>query len=963
MGEDRKTFDVADFNHWKRKQGSAYKSPPRANLLAATNHIRNVLEGKKINWAVVGSLAMLCLGSRRSMPDIHVVYDDREFSRIKLKLESDRRVRLQKSMNPLFPSKLLISTGPKHRDAGCTENVDVEVNLIPPGSHGTPTNDILKNSQVMLRLNQDGQTINLRGLNMLYLVKTTIHFCKTPNLVWDARKDLLFLCRNYGKDVGIIRGQLNAREVQENFLGTDLFSRLSPEDQRICYSVLFGKDPPPIMSFTPPPPGQRDASSSRPQVHPQISSHKSSPALNAATQQQPNLLTPPLPRKSRPSPARTADGPPSAPQQGAPRSSSEGRDARSRYHKPNSASHSRNVSREVDAQAASRAKSMEMRGFQHSAGDPSYRTQLSGVQNVAHVAHVVKPQATHNASSPTSGRPKTLRPQKSVPVMVFGQPTGAHGQTLVPPMPRRPADASQTGPAPLLPAFGSTQPHKRRDSLQEVPLVSAQSTANNHSVYPPRTTSHQAPPSKGLRVVGPDGLYSPPPLSQANKNEAAAPTSSTNTNTRSAPPTPFIFELDASSPQATSAPPTNSANGFIAELPAEVDGAGLMKDLTSHLAHMVVSPPLPSNQPLRDSPVSPPMEHTQPALGPHTNQPPLQMETQHSSTLPSPQSQPLPYPQTKDMPPNLRSQSDPLDALPSILTIGGPGKRRSPSNSVSYPSPAQHQQHVHAQGLLSPEAKKYIPDPNRVSMYKAYSAPSSPPKQPATAPDTLEIAPLNVKKHAPVPAHQAPAMIHGQAPLHPNFMQAPIPSQPLVPLQASTFAHHPSPPRTSGHPSQPQQRAPSQEQHPSMLRAGPAVMPPRGIHRHLLPNPLGANPPTPPVLLIKQDSHQGYSEPAGRENAAGHAAAHAQQLPPQIDVYNHDYHEPPHFQPGEFMPSHQRNISSDSHTSTTSHDSEKLAQEYQMDLPAYGEGYSHGNGRVYETLGRDADNETVYDFT
>jgi hypothetical protein len=91
MGEDWKFYDVADFNNWKRKQGSAYKIPPRPNFLAAALHIGNLLDGKKINWAAMGGLAMLCLGSRRAMPDIHLVYDDREFTRIKIKLEADRR--------------------------------------------------------------------------------------------------------------------------------------------------------------------------------------------------------------------------------------------------------------------------------------------------------------------------------------------------------------------------------------------------------------------------------------------------------------------------------------------------------------------------------------------------------------------------------------------------------------------------------------------------------------------------------------------------------------------------------------------------------------------------------------------------------------------------------------------------------------------------------------------------------
>lgn len=46
---------------------------------------------------------------------------------------NDPRVRLPKDMNSMFSSKLLISTGPKYNDVGCTENADIEVEMIPPG--------------------------------------------------------------------------------------------------------------------------------------------------------------------------------------------------------------------------------------------------------------------------------------------------------------------------------------------------------------------------------------------------------------------------------------------------------------------------------------------------------------------------------------------------------------------------------------------------------------------------------------------------------------------------------------------------------------------------------------------------------------------------------------------------------------------------------------------------------------
>ncbi|KAF2467661.1 uncharacterized protein BDR25DRAFT_327225 [Lindgomyces ingoldianus] len=133
MGENFKYYDVEDYNSWKRKQGKNFKRPPRANFLAAATYIRNLLDGKSFNWAAVCGLAMLCLGSRREMHDIHIVYDDRDYQRMKMKLEKDQRARLPKGMNSLFPAKILLGTGPNHKDSNCTENADVEINLVPPG--------------------------------------------------------------------------------------------------------------------------------------------------------------------------------------------------------------------------------------------------------------------------------------------------------------------------------------------------------------------------------------------------------------------------------------------------------------------------------------------------------------------------------------------------------------------------------------------------------------------------------------------------------------------------------------------------------------------------------------------------------------------------------------------------------------------------------------------------------------
>ncbi|KAF2871728.1 hypothetical protein BDV95DRAFT_47673 [Massariosphaeria phaeospora] len=133
MGESSKYYNAEEYISGKKNQGKNVRNPPGANFLAAANHIRKFFDGKNFNWAAFGGLAIHCLGSRREIADIHIVYDDRDFHRIQTKLEADSRMRLPQGMNALFPSKLLLSTGPKYKDAGCTENMDIEVNIVPPG--------------------------------------------------------------------------------------------------------------------------------------------------------------------------------------------------------------------------------------------------------------------------------------------------------------------------------------------------------------------------------------------------------------------------------------------------------------------------------------------------------------------------------------------------------------------------------------------------------------------------------------------------------------------------------------------------------------------------------------------------------------------------------------------------------------------------------------------------------------
>jgi hypothetical protein len=84
-------YNVEDFIRQKKQQGNQVVIPPRANFLATANHLQRLFESKKFTYAVMGGLEMLCLGYRREMPDLQIAYDDKDFHRIKAKLEADPR--------------------------------------------------------------------------------------------------------------------------------------------------------------------------------------------------------------------------------------------------------------------------------------------------------------------------------------------------------------------------------------------------------------------------------------------------------------------------------------------------------------------------------------------------------------------------------------------------------------------------------------------------------------------------------------------------------------------------------------------------------------------------------------------------------------------------------------------------------------------------------------------------------
>jgi hypothetical protein len=83
--------DVTGHGKQRTSQGNEMQIPPQANVLAAASHVRRLFESKKFTYAIMGELAMLCLGYKCEIRDVFIAYDDKDYNRIRKKLEADRR--------------------------------------------------------------------------------------------------------------------------------------------------------------------------------------------------------------------------------------------------------------------------------------------------------------------------------------------------------------------------------------------------------------------------------------------------------------------------------------------------------------------------------------------------------------------------------------------------------------------------------------------------------------------------------------------------------------------------------------------------------------------------------------------------------------------------------------------------------------------------------------------------------
>jgi hypothetical protein len=930
---------------------------------------------------------------------------------------------------------------------------------------------------------------------MLYLVKTTLQYCKSQELAWDPKKDLTFLCQNYASEIQKIRQQLNQKEIQDMYLSTSYFAKLSPDDQRKSYNVLLNKDPPPLMSITPPPPqlGQKIPNvTPGNSLSPPLLSQKSSPALSTGTRSSSTFLSPPKPGKPK---SRSVQPPlnavanqptPTGPHTQLVPIYSTMSDSRSRD-RATSAPDAPNAGIQNNSQlaapaSASRPMSMDSRGSQQQTNPAFYSTARAvGVQNGPNFSRPQVVQVQSNAHASQSAQPMGPGLQKSMPNLKPSHtaqvplPTSAHkiippgprasyipahsGSYAVPPAAIAGAGRPQTRSLPQnvlqgapqgqhmndrarLPNSSATVQPKGEPSLAHgnMPLLGQPPQQHNKSVLNGALNSNP-PLAAGLRLVGPEGVYSSP--TKANQAKRSPPTggpsnvqnSHTTSGPVSHPPVStqatFAFELDASPAQPVArslSPQELPTNPIVSKLmqssepqaPPMMQGPQKLHYTANSQSQLVAPPELAHLANDVISPLSPPVNAISQFSNPH-------------------------------------NELFPTDNIPMSLVAGGAARQRSPSHSP-YQSPQRTPQHSpqpsqNMQTNASRYTRYYSPSssPNNgqiqpyttpVSEYKAYSGPASPPVS-ATATGILQ---KSHKFGAPLPTV---ATVQGSIYAAPNVQQAQYSfpnydsqvrnlTPPISPPESQDSHQFPgnqivyassndnsasmgapgytphlyrnsgelhmsgksqTPNQTQTHPqsqtrvqnqepgpkwftqpqnqiqmnTQPQQQAQMNTQPQNQVQmsnqpqqqAQMNTQPQNQVQMNTQPQQQVQmnTQPQQQAQIPNQQQQQQYPQPSTQiTNDQSATPAPLQWTHPALQNRNHVqpapqsqrqyqpqpniYTQPPHIQPL----SHANIKAYDSpttpqHARNTSHDSDKLAQEYQSELPVFGE-VGYGSGKV-----------------
>ncbi|KAF1961480.1 hypothetical protein CC80DRAFT_532095 [Byssothecium circinans] len=186
-------YSLIDYNSEEERKTDP-EGPPMVNLFAAANHLNRLFSANGIRLVIPNT----------------------------------------KLLDGVF--KVFVRTGPSYQDVGCSKDVAVEADLVIPDAKGTLVS--LAHHISTLQVTVGGQSQNLYGLDILYMMRTKLRHCTTRTMERDL-EDIKFLLDNFAGDVAAVRSQLDDGDI-EYLLARDYITSLGSQWVARYRSILRG---------------------------------------------------------------------------------------------------------------------------------------------------------------------------------------------------------------------------------------------------------------------------------------------------------------------------------------------------------------------------------------------------------------------------------------------------------------------------------------------------------------------------------------------------------------------------------------------------------------------------------------------------------------------------------------------------------------------------------------------------
>ncbi|KAL9618326.1 MAG: hypothetical protein Q9160_006976 [Pyrenula sp. 1 TL-2023] len=220
------TYDLVEYDSDEAGETDP-EGPPRANLIAAAIFISRLLRGNGIGFAVMGGFAMLCRGSSRTTTDVDVATDATMAALWRVVEVQPRR-----TLDGVI--KVFVRTGPSHGEEYCQQERNIEVDLMTPGTKGTPVELLQHCAELPIRV--FGQDIIFTGLDLHYMLRSKLYHVASRYIKRDV-DDVVYLLEIYLGEISQIANHLEP-DAKYAFMERSEISAEDPSVQAQYRAVL-----------------------------------------------------------------------------------------------------------------------------------------------------------------------------------------------------------------------------------------------------------------------------------------------------------------------------------------------------------------------------------------------------------------------------------------------------------------------------------------------------------------------------------------------------------------------------------------------------------------------------------------------------------------------------------------------------------------------------------------------------